>query len=187
MRGQIVILTGERGAGKSTVCRKIIALARENGYSCSGLLTENLPGNTLDLLDVRSGDVRRLTLKPGDESGLIQGRFGFDLQALAWGNSVLARSTPCDLLVVDELGPLEIERQTGLLHAFDVLSRNGFSLALVVIRSELLIKTQCRLPSSATTVLHATPDDRDTLPASILEMLDDGSGLQNHHTQGNAP
>jgi nucleoside-triphosphatase THEP1 len=84
----------------------------------------------------------------------------------------LARATPCHLLVVDELGPLEIEREEGLLKAFDVLRRGDFALALVVIRPELVVKAQLRLPVSATTVLTVTPDDRDNLPATFLEMLE---------------
>lgn len=172
MSASTIILSGERGVGKSTVCRETIALAQARGYTCGGLLTLSHPDDTLDLLDVDSGDERRLTLEPGVNPATIQGRFRFDPQTLAWGNGLLARATPCHLLVVDELGPLEIEREEGLLKAFDVLRRGDFALALVVIRPELVVKAQLRLPVSATTVLTVTPDDRDNLPATFLEMLE---------------
>jgi len=63
------VVSGERGAGKSTVCRETVALARARGYTCGGLLTLSRPDDTLDVLDVRSGDVRRLTVGPSTGSG----------------------------------------------------------------------------------------------------------------------
>ena len=176
----IVILSGERGAGKSTVCRETVALARARGYTCGGLLTLSRPDDTLDVLDVRSGDVRRLTVGPSTGSGqapdaspaVIQGRFRFDPETLAWGNVVLARAWPCHLLVVDELGPLEIERGAGWLKAFDVLRRPDLTLALVVVRPELVVRAQIRLPTSATAVFTVTPENRDELPAVFMAMLE---------------
>ena len=36
-----------------------------------------------------------------------------DAEVLAWGTRILQQATPCDLLVVDELGPLKFERGEG--------------------------------------------------------------------------
>ena len=172
MSDTIVVLTGRRGIGKSTVCRKTVALAQAEGHTCRGIVTLSHPDDARDLLDLDSGDTRRLTLQPDTSPAVIQGRFRFDPQTLAWANVVLTRATPCHLLVVDELGPLELEQEKGLLRAFDVLSRRDFAMALVVIRPELVIKTQLRMPMSATTVLTVTAEGRDNLPAVLLEMLE---------------
>lgn len=171
MVARIIVLSGERGAGKSTVCRETIALAQARGYTCGGLLTLSRPDDTLDVLDVRSGDVRRLTLEPDASPAVIQGRFRFDPETLAWGNVVLARAWPCHLLVVDELGPLEIEREEGWLKAFDVLRWPDLMLALVVVRPELVARAQLKLPAGATTVLTVRPDNRDDLPVYLLGLL----------------
>lgn len=53
------------------------------------------------------------------------------------GQSVLEISLPCDLLIVDELGPLELTHQMGWRAALEILPRAGYRLALVVIRPEL--------------------------------------------------
>jgi nucleoside-triphosphatase THEP1 len=177
MTARIIILTGERGAGKSTICRETIALAQARTYTCGGILTFSRPGGDLDVLDVCSGDVRRLTLGPGASPVVIQGRFRFDPETLAWGNAVLVHTLPCHLLVVDELGPLEIEREEGWLKAFDVLRRVDFALALVVIRPELVARAQLELPVSATTVITVMPDNRDGLPAVLMEILERELGL----------
>lgn len=178
---RIIILTGERGVGKTTVCQRVVALAQaEQGctqrdvliqYTCSGLLTLTHHDGGRDVLDVGSGDVRRLTLPPGADEGVVQGRFHFDPETLAWGNGVLSHVLACDLLVVDELGPLEIERGEGWVRALDVLRDATFKLALVVVRPELVVQAQLRLPTSATNVLTATLENRDTLPEVFLRIL----------------
>jgi hypothetical protein len=74
--------------------------------------------------------------------------------------------------VVDELGPLEIERGEGWQKAFDVLRGNDFTLALVVVRPELLERAQRKLPSGSTTVVTVEMDNRDDLPDLLLDALE---------------
>ena len=171
MTGRIVILTGERGVGKSTVCHKTIALTQARQYTCGGIITLCCPDGSREALDVSTGNVRRLTLEPDVPSGVTQGRFRFDPEALAWGNDVLTHVLACDLLVVDELGPLEVEHGEGWLKAFDVLREAKFTLALVVVRPELLVQVQFRLPASATAVFTVMPQNRDGLPEVLLGVL----------------
>jgi len=170
---RIVILTGERGVGKTTVCRKTVALARARGYTCGGVLTLSRPDGDRDVLDVRSGEVRRLTLEPGAASAVVQGRFRFDPVTLAWGGDALAQALPCHLFVVDELGPLELQRGEGWIRALDVLHAADFTLALVVVRPELVEPAQSALPPSATTVIPVTTRNRDELPQALWEMLEE--------------
>lgn len=172
MAARVVILTGERGVGKSTVCHQAVILAQDRGYICGGLITLSHPDGARDVLDVRSGNTRRLTLPPDAQPAVIQGRFRFDPATMSWGNEVLAQVTPCPLLVVDELGPLEIEPGAGWTKAFGTLYGGHFTLALVVIRPELLVPMQVRLPPGATTVLTVTSDNRDVLPPLLAAMLD---------------
>lgn len=164
-------MTGERGIGKTTICREAIALARAKGYECGGVLTL-ARDDIREVCDVRSGDTRRLTQELGMERAVIQGRFRFNPNTLRWGRRVLERSVPCDLLVVDELGPLEIERDQGWAGAFDLLRCGGFEMAVVVIRPELVAPAQSRLPDFATTILGATLENRDSLPRRLIAMLE---------------
>ncbi|MEE8390693.1 MAG: nucleoside-triphosphatase [Anaerolineae bacterium] len=169
----IVILTGERNVGKTTVCRETVALAQARGYTCSGVLTLSYAKDVRDVLDVRSGHVRRLTLEPDTDAPTVTlGRFRFDPETLAWGNNVLAHALPSHLFVVDELGPLEVERNEGWRVAFDLLRKTNFTLALAVVRPELLEQVQLELPTDSTTVLTVNKHNRDDLPATFLEMLE---------------
>jgi nucleoside-triphosphatase THEP1 len=166
----VILLTGERGIGKSTVCREMVALAQGEGYACGGIITL-AHDDVRDVLDVRSGDTRRLTLEVGAAEAVDQGRFHFDPQVLSWGNRVLTRATPCDLLVADEIGPLELERGGGWANAFDVLRGGDFALAVVVVRPELLGRARLQLPDRATVVLVVTRENRDQLPGTLTRLL----------------
>jgi nucleoside-triphosphatase THEP1 len=166
----IIILTGERGVGKSTVCRETIARAQSAGYRCSGILTL-AHDDGRDVLDVSSGDMRRLTLEADADQGVDQGRFRFDPHVLRWGNALLAQATVCDLLVVDEIGPLELERGEGWMKALKVLRGGGFGLALAVVRPELVLQARMRLTGCATVAIVVTQENRDQLPGILMIRL----------------
>jgi nucleoside-triphosphatase THEP1 len=179
---KILILTGERGAGKSTVCSRTVDLAQARGFTCGGILTlrRTTPGSATDcrdVIDARTGRSRQFTVHADDTRSLagdtvVQGRFRFDSRTLAWAEELLAQAAPSHLLVVDELGPLEIVRGRGWQTAFDVLQRGDFRLALVVVRPHLVEQARLRLPAAPTATLTVTPHNRDALPAEILLMLD---------------
>jgi hypothetical protein len=59
MATSIIILTGERGAGKTSACREAVTLAQAKEYVCGGILTLTQPDGELDVLDVSSGETRR--------------------------------------------------------------------------------------------------------------------------------
>jgi nucleoside-triphosphatase THEP1 len=167
-----IILTGDRGVGKSTVCQRTVELAKAEAHTCGGIITLRRAGGALEVLDVQTGDVRPLTVRPDVNPAVVQGRYRFDPQTLAWGNTVLRHATPCHLLVIDELGPLEMDQGKGWTVAFDKLRRGKFTLAIAVVRPERVVQAQIHLPSSATTVLAVTEDNRDELPGTILQVLE---------------
>ena len=65
------------------------------------------------------------------------GKWLFDPQVLRWGNAVLASCPPCDLLIVDELGPLEFNVGKGWTipggsHGYPAHAAGGGSRPLAV-------------------------------------------------------
>jgi hypothetical protein len=52
----------------------------------------------------------------------------------------------CDLLFVDELGPLEFRGEGGFVHGFAAIEARRYLLAIVVIRPELLKDAMVRWP-----------------------------------------
>lgn len=170
MAGQVLLISGERNAGKTTVCRKAVGLAQAAGYSCGGLLTiSGKEPHQLIAINVSTGATRQLTSPQGQ---VTQGSYRFDPEALGWGAEVIAQTSGCDLLVIDELGPLEIERCQGWAVALDVLREGWFQLGLAVVRPELVSQVQSQLPKVPLEVLQVTEGSRDHLPESILALLE---------------
>lgn len=141
---RISILSGEIASGKTSLCLALADLARESEVSLGGLLSPAVFAGgskvAIDVLDLKSGQRRRLAdLKgEGPGGGLETRRWSFLPEAVAWGNQALAASVPCDLLLIDELGPLEFFQGTGWVNGFKALESGAFRAALIVIRPSLL-------------------------------------------------
>jgi len=171
LSSRITIITGERSVGKSTLCRKLCNEAQARGYTCAGIITLRHPNERLAVLDIRTGEQRQLTTSAETGQVTIQGRFKFDTRTIVWANQALIQAVPSDLLVVDELGPLEFNRRQGWIAAFDILEQADYALALVVIRPELLTRAQFELPSGPKQVVAVTPENRDDLLGPLLDSL----------------
>ncbi len=157
MERQLVIVSGPRGSGKTTACLRLIERARQRGLNCAGLISPARfqAGRKvgIDVLDVRSGERRALAEADQLPGGLRTLAFRFDPSAVVWGADHLNTACPCDVLVVDELGPLELERGQGWVNALDVLRDGQFRLAVIVVRPELVSIFQQTLPDASTPLL----------------------------------
>jgi nucleoside-triphosphatase THEP1 len=150
---RLYLLNAPIGAGKTTWCLKFAQEAKAQGRSVSGLCSPAVfvEGQKIgiDLLDLRSSARRRLAiLKPASSRGLTTRRWLFDEAAVAWGNDLLRQelALPGDLFILDELGPLELERSQGLTEALPILDARQHRLAVVVVRPSLVPVAQARWP-----------------------------------------
>jgi nucleoside-triphosphatase len=162
------ILTGGRGAGKSTWCAALAQAARARGLSVGGVLSravfddERLPVPQriklrIDLVDLATGDTRVLAT-PGDAAAEGHGlRWHFYDEAIAWGNGALEANAALEangaedgahLVIIDELGPLELTHARGLTAGLALLDKGAYRAAVVVIRPELLEAAVARWPGA---------------------------------------
>lgn len=139
---RISVISGGRGAGKTTFCRGAIERCREDGFRCAGVLqpgrfNENGVKTGFSLVDVVSGAEKFAgSDDPGIDLGTRLGKWTIDDGVFRWANESLAAVREADLIVVDELGPLEFRRHEGLTAAFDLLREADYRRALVVIRPD---------------------------------------------------
>ena len=77
-------------------------------------------------------------LKDKDQTGLETRHWSFFPEIVQWGNQALENAVPCDLLIVDELGPLEFTRGEGWIAGLAAVDSGSYQSALVVIRPSLL-------------------------------------------------
>lgn len=185
------VLTGELHIGKTTVCRAVAHLARQRGYSVRGILTTPLvdqAGQRLGftLLNLATAEQCELARVDRDYGGPSVGPFHFDPVVLQWGYDIVTRAVAdgCDLLIVDEIGRLELEQSTGFSGLLDVLAASAGSRSaaqpitghgLLVMRKALLEAFRLRLPELEFVTFEVTVDNRDTIPTQIAKWLFGGS------------
>jgi nucleoside-triphosphatase THEP1 len=173
-----VLLTGERQVGKTTVCKRVAELARGLGRNPAGLLSLALLGEgDLPLayyaLMVSDGERRLLARANGDLNGPRTGRYSFDADVLSWVVDRLrgAISRSCDLLIVDEIGPLELKQGKGLAPLLSDFFADGLPPLLLVVRPELADQLQKRLSGLLLRTFTVTQENRQTLPNAIVQEL----------------
>jgi len=152
-------------------------LAGDRGYCCAGVISRAVFDGeekvAITLVDVATSTERTLALADDEPGELRWGRYRFVPATLEWGSDLLTGAAPCDLLIIDELGPLELVRGQGLVAALDVLNEGAFLLALVVVRPELLDTLREQLPCAKTRVMEVHLQNRDQLPGQLLSLLDE--------------
>jgi nucleoside-triphosphatase len=164
-----MMITGERQVGKSTACRRAVTLMRRAGLKVSGLLTERTGEHDLSVLEIHTGAAYPLTLPFDDGEDRPLMNFRMDPQAMARSSASLSRGFPTDVVVIDELGPLELKRGEGWVEGLDDLRGDGYCVGVLVIRPELLWTGLCALPQDVCTIVKVTCENRDRIPAIVAE------------------
>jgi nucleoside-triphosphatase THEP1 len=139
----LLLISGPSGAGKTHWCLQLVDQARLLNVDVAGLVAPAVftagRKTRIDMLDLRTGQQRRLALRKGCMTdGLVVGAWELDLAVLSWGNALLQSIHSCQLLVLDELGLLEFNHNSGLISAFRLIESRCYRLACVGIRPSLL-------------------------------------------------
>ncbi len=197
--GRLLLLSGRRGAGKTALCGRLAALAAGEGIPTSGVISHRLPGGRgprvgLEAEAVPSGERWPLAwVGPLPEGGAGQrapaawswGRFHFLPAGFERAVRLLeeARRSGCRLLLIDEVGPLELVRGLGFRPFLERLAAGDSAGAalpagarvLVVVRPTLLAEAARLLqplqPGGPPEAIEVTPGNRDVLPPRILAGL----------------
>ncbi len=163
-QSSLVILSGPRAAGKTNRCLQLFALATQKDIETRGLISKPVYDGdekiAIELIDLSTGEQRRLAeiRQAGGRESLTPG-WKFDSQSLQWGNFILARIEQTQLLIIDELGPLEFLGHEGWQAAFPLIANCAYGCAVVVIRLSLLGLAKERWPWAE--VIEIGGDDHD--------------------------
>lgn len=184
---RVGLLTGAVGVGKTSVAEQLVDLARCQGIACGGLLAPaliNHCGQKVGIygVDLLSGERRILARTDCDLGGPAAGPYSFDKPALAWALSVIELAMSpvetgagnlvrCDLVIVDEIGKLELWWGHGLAPVLPRLAAGETARSLVLVRDALLADLQRRLEAVDPIVFRVTEQNRAGLAPQILERL----------------
>ncbi len=188
-KARFALVTGAVGAGKTTVVSRVLDRVREGGRSAAGLWcpAHRVGGSKggIRAVDLASGEDRLLAVRttgqgtPGAHPGercLHRGPYTFDPEVFAWANGLLLRAIKArpDLLVVDEIGPMELERGAGLAKVLEALATENVPRTLVVVRDRCLEPLRARLSSGRTGVFTVDENSRASIPETVSSWLFSG-------------
>jgi nucleoside-triphosphatase len=178
---RITLLTGERGAGKSTVCLALARLARAAGVAVSGVASRSVIRDGgragLEAVDLATLDSWRLASTLQTLGGPAIGPFSFDPAGLARALALVeaAADSAATLLAIDEIGPLELTFHEGFYPVLGPLAQRPSPDLLFVVRPSLLDTLAGLFARDRPRVVETTAANRDELPAALLRELARGT------------
>jgi nucleoside-triphosphatase THEP1 len=142
---KIFIITGEVRSGKTLLISNVISELRKLKVKVTGVYSparfEDGVKTGIYLDDISSQEKRLLAnFVPGWDPENPKREWKMVTDVLQWGGEVIQESVPTSVLIIDELGFLEFEKNQGWTAAFEVLENGDYGIAIVVVRSGLLKK-----------------------------------------------
>jgi len=161
----VIIVTGAIGIGKTTVCKKAIKIARGQGYRCGGVITYKNQNEDITIEDVKTGETKTLASTSNIYHGPRTPKYSFNPEGIDFGIQAIDRGTTSNILLVDELGHLELQGE-GFARVVEQIAAEEISNCILVIRKELLSAFLAKL-GVVTSVFETTLDNREQLPQEI--------------------
>lgn len=148
---RLALLTGTSGSGKTSYCLALREACGVAGWRVAGIVSPAVYAHgrkiAIDVMDAAQGQRRRLAvIPPAGRPGTLGLGWLFHEEAFLWGDSLIHPAPVCDLLLMDELGPLEFQGVGGFRHAFEAVEARRYGLALVVVRPSLVAAALERWP-----------------------------------------
>lgn len=166
------ILTGERGVGKTGLC---LELARDRslfaGLASPALLDGDGRKVGFSARCLPTGEQWELGRSDASVDGPIYGKYSFSGQGIARAIQCLreALARPDVVVIVDEIGPLEMERDAGLAPILPLLASSGD--LLLVTRPGLTAHVAGLIPTHVTQLFLLAPDTGGVVASQIMEFF----------------
>jgi nucleoside-triphosphatase THEP1 len=168
MRAPVVIITGERGAGKTTLATAVVERLREAGTRVGGILAPGLyrdgRRHSFEVIALATGERRPLSARDPEPGWIEEQCFWVDPAGYALGNAALADGD-ADVVVVDEVGPWELAG-SGWAAQLDALVAATLPL-LLVVRGKCLFDVVTRWQLEPTAII----DVAEGRPEAIAALL----------------
>lgn len=165
----VIIITGAIGIGKSTVCKTVVNVARNHGYSCGGVITSKIGNEDIVIKDILTGKTKDFASTSNDYGGPRTHKYFFNPQGTDFGNLAIEKGIAADILVIDEIGQLELSGH-GFTGVIGMISKDKVGNCILVIRKSLLSDYLSFLGAEIL-VFETTIENRDQIPMQIFNVL----------------
>ena len=156
---KIILIYGDRGSGKTGCCEKIIFESEKRkiktgGVICPAILNRDKIKTGCLVYDLLTGFSMELGSNTRTLDGPFWKKWSFSECGFTFANKAIksAMETKCDIIFLDEIGPLEFEKAEGLWSSLEMM-KNAFSdntyesmVIVLTVRTELLNKLQDFFP-----------------------------------------
>ncbi|MDW7725892.1 MAG: NTPase [Candidatus Methanoperedens sp.] len=163
-----IAITGNPGAGKSTVCRNVV-----KGLSCTygGMVSADIrvKGERagFEIMDITTGKKGILASKEGTGPGV--GRYHVNLGDLDnIGVAAIRNALDSELIIIDEIAPMELKSGEFVRAVEEALDSGKSMLAVLHRKSNHPLAERIRQEFNVFTV---TQENRDRLVSEIVEKL----------------
>lgn len=169
-----LVLTGPVHSGKTTFLFSASIAWKAAGVDVGGFLSVARPAGGpdagYDLVDLRDGQATPFIRRTGGPGWPAVGPWTLDPDALARVAAILRRDAAADVVIVDEVGPLELDGGglwPSLAEAFSAGAR-----CLCVVRDAILEGFLARFEPSACRVFpHGSPGVLETMTAALASVV----------------
>jgi len=148
-RGRYFILTGDKGIGKTTLVTKLASKLQDKQLTVGGILQprswDNGNCTGYDIVNILSEKQLPLCRINNTEGEIKIGSFSFLKNGIEHGNEALnpAGLKKCDLIIIDEVGPLELDGK-GWSQSLDEIISSASCPILMVVRESLCDQVSSR-------------------------------------------
>jgi nucleoside-triphosphatase THEP1 len=162
-----ILVTGEPGVGKTTVCERVWEALRWKGVPCGGVLSPAVEDGFV-VMCAESGNICRFAVRGGHGDKVI-GQFSFFDDGIDFANKALQNARDKEFIFIDEVGYLELNGG-GLMPGVRSLLDTKSTL-IVITRAWLNREVRDFFKGRRFRVFEVTEEERGELHNIILGLL----------------
>jgi nucleoside-triphosphatase THEP1 len=172
-KSKVLIISGGRRQGKTSFIKSLTGIIKDK--TLGGIITETDDNSEAPVYYLKSIDApeRYILCSPDPATGsLSYGRFYFNRSTIERGNNILldAAGKGCDILIIDEVGPLEMNGK-GWAPAIEQILKNTTIPMIWTVRSSLAGKIARRWNTGKVTIIDVNEKDMESKVLRVVNKL----------------